>query len=236
MKVKSIFISDLHLGTKMESKKLSQFLSNWQAENYYLLGDIIDFWKLSGNPKLSNEHLQIIKKIIKISKKANVVYITGNHDDLLRGFDGLTFGNIPVYDEYTYQTQGRRYLLTHGDFYDFIAHYPILMHVGGKAYTVLMRMSRFIQKIQRLFGREPWSFSLFIKKNLKRAVTHISKFEHLLAMECLEKGYEGVICGHIHMPQNKTIDGIQYINCGDFQETASAVVEHHNGRFEIVFL
>lgn len=236
MKVKSIFLSDLHLGSKMEANKLHHFLNDYSADNYYLIGDIIDFWQLSKSPKFPNEHLQIIKKIIKISKKSNVVYITGNHDDLFRGFDGLTFGNIPVYDEYHYNSNGKGYLLTHGDFYDFIAHYPVLTRVGSTAYSGLVRLSRWIQKAQRLFGKEPWSFSLFIKRNFKKAVTHISKFEHLLAMECLEKGYDGVICGHIHMPGDKIIDGIRYMNCGDFQETGSAIVEHFDGTFEIVYM
>lgn len=237
MKVKSIFLSDLHLGAKVtEHKKLSKFLDDYKAENYFLIGDIIDFWALGRNPRIKNEHLQIIKKIIKLSKKHNVVYIIGNHDDLFRKFDDLQFGNIEVYNEFGYQAvNGKNFLLTHGDLYDGITrNYKIVSMVGSFAYDVLIVLNKLVAKCRKYLKMQPWSFSSYIKRNVKKAASFINNFEELLAAECKSRDYDGVICGHIHKAEIRKIGFIDYLNCGDFLESATAIIENFDGTFEIV--
>lgn len=238
MKVRTIFLSDLHLGARnIEYEDIDKFLDAYKADNYFLIGDIIDFWALARKPKLKHQHLMIIKKLINLSKNHDVSYILGNHDDILRKFlsDDLKFGHIKVKNEIIYESNGKKFLITHGDLYDGITrNYRAVVVLGSFGYDILLILNRFIAKIRKVLKMEPWSFSSFIKQNVKKAASFIGNFEKLLSEECRHRGCDGVICGHIHKAEIRHINDVLYMNCGDFQESSTAIVEHFDGTFEII--
>lgn len=238
LKVKSIFLSDSHIGARnIECKNLDKFLDTYKAENYFLVGDIIDFWALARKPILKHQHLMILKKLIQLSKKHNMVYILGNHDDFFRKFlsDDLKFGRIEVVNEIVYESKGGKFLVTHGDLYDGIArNHRIMTILGSKGYEYLITLNRLLAKIRKILGMEPWSFSSYVKQKVKKAAMFIGGFEEMLAAECKHRNCDGVICGHIHKAVIKDINGVTYMNCGDFQESSTALVEHHDGSFETI--
>ena len=243
MKYKSIFISDVHLGTRAcQAERLLEFLENNKTENLFLVGDIIDGWRMRQKFYWPSKHNDIFRKILKFAKKGNVVYITGNHDEFLRPLvegESLLFGNITIVDEYEYEAvRGQKLLLTHGDFYDIVTRYhKWLAILGDIAYTFLLWINVILAKVRARLGMGYWSISKYLKYKVKDAVSFISDFEDSLATECKRKGYVGVICGHIHHPTIKIReDGIIYMNCGDWVESCSALVETLDGKFKIVNL
>ena len=237
---KSIFISDLHLGTPgCSASELCDFLKNNDCERLYLVGDIIDGWQLSKKMYWPQEHSDVIRRILTKAKRGTKVYwIVGNHDEMLRNwFDfRLQFGRIRVLNEYVHHAvNGKKYLVTHGDLFDGITKVaPWLSFLGDKAYDFILAVNTKYNRLRHAFGFGYWSISKYLKLQIKRAVNFIFQFESNLVDYCRRKGYDGVICGHIHTAQIKNIDGIIYMNDGDWVESCTALVEHIDGKWEIV--
>lgn len=238
---KSIFISDVHLGTRgCQAEKLVKFLDKHHCDNLYLIGDIIDGWRLSKRIYWPQSHSEVIRKVLTKSKnKTKVYYILGNHDEVLRkwlSFD-LRFGRIKIINRQDYVSiSGKKYLIVHGDMFDSLMRENLkwIMHVGDFAYNLLIWFNTKFNTVRKLLGLEYWSLSKYLKTKTKNALNFIDGFEHKLAHYAKNKGYDGVICGHIHCAANKTIEDIHYMNSGDWVESCTAIVETHEGKFEII--
>jgi UDP-2,3-diacylglucosamine pyrophosphatase LpxH len=239
-KYRTIFISDVHLGTKgCQAEVLDDFLRNNSSEKLYLVGDIIDGWKLQKRIYWPQEHSNVIRKVIgKARKGTKVYYIPGNHDEVLRKWMDmdLRFGRIRIVPDRVHKgVDGKKYYVVHGDAFDGITRLaPWVAWLGDSAYTITQDMNRWYNQLRKKLGMDYWSFSKFLKHNVKKAVDFIFKFEENITNYCNTKGYTGVICGHIHTPVIKDINGITYMNCGDWVENSTAIVEHHDGRFEVI--
>ena len=239
-KYRSIFISDLHLGTRdCKSELLCDFLKHNTCNTLYLVGDIIDGWKIQQNKwKWKKSHNDVIRQILKQAKKSRVIYVVGNHDEFLRPLlpHGLSFGHIDFVNKVDHiGVNGERYLVIHGDMFDGISKLaPWLGYLGDKAYDVLLYLNTKYNWFRHKFGFGYWSFSKFLKHKVKGAIDFIFDYEKNLVEYCKRKFYDGVICGHIHHAEIKNIEGIIYMNDGDWVESCTALVEHFDGRFEIV--
>ena len=241
MNYRSIFISDIHLGTSdCKAELLHNFLKHNKCEMLYLVGDIIDGWKIQQNKwKWSQSHSNVVRKILGCAKKGTrVVYIVGNHDEFLRPMlpYEFTFGNIEIYNQCEHVgIDKKRYLVTHGDLFDGITRIaPWLSFLGDKAYDGVLSLNTKYNWIRHKLGFGYWSLSRYLKHRVKKAVDFIFKFEKNLADYCKRKGYDGVICGHIHTAEIKEIEGVVYMNDGDWVESCTALVEHLDGRWELV--
>ncbi len=236
---KSIFISDVHLGTNdSQAASLLIFLRDYECENLFLVGDVIDGWELRRKVKWSQDHSDVIQKLLRKARKGTKVhYILGNHDEFLRDFLPISLGdNIEISDEVVYSAiNGKKYLVIHGDLFDTITMTKRwLALLGDKSYLFLLKLNRPINFIRRHLGLGYWSLSKRVKRSVKKAVSYITDYEQILASEAKNSGVDGVICGHIHEPEIKHIFGIEYMNCGDWVENCSALIEHFDGRFEIL--
>jgi UDP-2,3-diacylglucosamine pyrophosphatase LpxH len=238
---KSVFISDIHLGTRdCQAIALCDFLNGMTCDTLYLNGDILDLWRIKQNKWVwFTSHTEVIKAILKQAKRgARVVYVTGNHDEFIRPFIEMTLhvGLVEVVNQVEHiGVNGKRYLVIHGDMFDGIGSIaPWLAHLGDKAYDVILRMNAYFNWVRRQFGFGYWSLSKHLKNQVKGAVDFIFKFETNLAEYARKHGYDGVIAGHIHHAEIREIDGIEYINSGDWVESRSAIVEKINGDFEII--
>lgn len=240
MKYKSIFISDVHLGTRFsKAKLLLNFFKHNECENLILVGDIIDGWSIKRKLYWPQEHSDVIQKILKKAKKATkVTFITGNHDEFLRPFVPLLLGNsINISNELEYiALNGKKYYITHGDFFDSITMTKKWLAVlGDYGYDLLLHLNSILNFFRKLFGiRKYWSLSKYVKDNIKSSVSFINDFESVLANHARNKAYDGIICGHIHKAEIKLIDEIEYLNCGDWVESCTAIVETFDGKFEII--
>ncbi len=240
-KYRTIFISDIHLGSKhSKADFLLNFLKYNTANTYYLIGDIIDGWQIKQNKwKWKKSHTDVVRKLLKISKDSRVVYVVGNHDEFLRPFlsHGISFGKIEFVNKTDHiGINGKRYLVIHGDMFDGISKLsPWLCYLGDKAYDLLLDLNTYYNFIRHKLGFGYWSFSKVLKKKVKGAVDFVFNFENNIVDYCKRKFYDGVICGHTHFPVIKCIEGIDYINSGDFQESCTAIVEHFDGTFEIIY-
>jgi UDP-2,3-diacylglucosamine pyrophosphatase LpxH len=241
MLYRSIFISDIHLGSKnSKAKQVDEFLKTNTCHNLYLVGDIIDGWKFQKNrSRWKKSHSEVIRRILKIANgETNVVYIPGNHDEFVRMIIPyqMDFGNIKIHNDIEHiGADGKRYLVVHGDLFDGITRLaPWLSFLGDKGYDLIISMNAKYNWIRHKFGFGYWSFSKYLKHRVKKAVDFIFKFEINVANHCKRKKYDGVICGHIHHAEIKEIEGVKYMNCGDWVESMTALVEHLDGRWEIV--
>lgn len=240
MHYESIFISDVHLGTNdCKAGILLDFLNNNTCNKLYLVGDIIDGWRIQQNKwKWKKSHSDVVRKVLKISKKTKVFYIVGNHDEFLRPMlpFAINFGNVQIYNQCEHVgLDGKHYLVTHGDLFDGITRIaPWLSFLGDKAYDIVLNINTKYNFIRHRMGLSYWSLSSYLKSRVKKAVDYIFKFEKNLADYCKRKGYDGVICGHIHTPEIKKIEEVIYMNDGDWVESCSALVEHTDGKWEIV--
>lgn len=238
---KTIFISDVHLGTTdCKADLLLNFLSNNSSEKLYLVGDIIDGWKIQQNRwKWKKSHTDVIRKILKLSKKTHVIYVIGNHDEFFRPLlpYGISFGNIELCNQAEHLgANGKRYLVTHGDLFDGITSLaPWLSFLGDKAYDFALFINNKYNFIRHRLGLGYWSLSSYLKGRVKKAVSFIFQFEQNMVEYCRRKKFDGVICGHIHTPEIKKIQEIEYMNDGDWVESCSALVEHHDGSWEIIY-
>jgi UDP-2,3-diacylglucosamine pyrophosphatase LpxH len=241
MHYKSIFISDVHLGSKeCKADRLNNFLKENSCDTLYLVGDIIDGWKIQQN-KLhwKQSHSNVIRRFLNYSKDGSkVIYIAGNHDEFLRPFMQykLAFGRIEIHNQYEHLgVDGKRYLVTHGDLFDGITRLaPWLAFLGDKAYDFILSLNSKYNWIRHRLGFGYFSLSKYLKHRVKKAVDFIFQFERNLAEYCKKRGFDGVICGHIHHAEIKNIDGIIYMNDGDWVESLTALVEHVDGRWEIL--
>ena len=236
---KSVFISDLHLGSKhCNAEKLLKFLDGLETEKLYLVGDIIDGWRLQKKWYWPNKHNKIVQKLIKIAKRSEVIYITGNHDEFLRTIPDINIGEVTVYNRFDHiGVDGKRYLVTHGDMFDHLMRTRsgrFVMHLGDIAYDGLLYLNRLVNVLRKIFNRPPWSLAKFLKNKAKVAATYIGDFEQEMSTYCKKKGYDGVICGHIHHATIKNFDGVVYMNDGDWCESCTALVETKAGTFEII--
>jgi UDP-2,3-diacylglucosamine pyrophosphatase LpxH len=240
MKYKSIFISDIHLGTKFsQADLLLNFLKNTESDNLFLVGDIIDGWAIKRKFKWYQSHSNVVQKILKIAKKGTKVhFITGNHDEFVRPFVPLILGDsLEVKNEMVYNgIDGNKYLITHGDFFDMVTMTKKWLAVlGDYGYDLILHLNLILMKIFKLFKiKTKWSLSKFVKDNVKKSVSFINDYEKVLSTYAKKNGYDGVICGHIHKVEMREIDNVKYINCGDWVESATAIVEHFDGQWEII--
>jgi hypothetical protein len=242
MKYRTIFISDVHLGTRdCKARELNEFLKNNTCDTLYLVGDIIDAWKIQQNKlKWKDSHTEVFRRILKHSKKGTrVVYVAGNHDEFLRPMIkyAASFGNIEICNQATHLgVDGKKYLVTHGDLFDGITRLaPWISFLGDKAYDFILSFNSRYNWVRHRLGFGYWSLSKWLKHRVKKAVDFIFEFERTITSYARKKGFDGVICGHIHHAEIKEVDGIVYMNDGDWVESMSALVEHGNGEWEIVY-
>jgi len=235
---RTLFISDVHLGARgSQAERLLDFLRVHDAETIYLVGDIIDGWALKSNWHWPQSHNDFVQKMLRrVRKGAKVFYIPGNHDEFLRSYYGTHFGGIEVVEQLIHEgLDGKKYLVIHGDLFDLVVQNARwLAHLGDKAYDLAIQANRFVNMFRRMFGSPYWSLSQWAKQKVKNAVNYIGAFEQTLAAEARRHNADGVICGHIHYATICDHDGIRYMNCGDWVESCTALVEHHDGRFEIL--
>ncbi|MGC4250366.1 MAG: UDP-2,3-diacylglucosamine diphosphatase [Sphingobium sp.] len=235
---RTIWISDIHLGTRgCNAKMLIDFLDSVDSDTMYLVGDIIDGWRLKKRFYWPASHNDVVWRVMKRAKRGTrVVYIPGNHDEMFRQFTGLNFGGVKIRRKAIHDTaDGRKLLVLHGDEFDTImlAH-RWLAFVGDAAYTMLMRLNVIVNGVRQRMGLPYWSLSKMAKHKVKNAVSFISRFEEVVAHEAGARGVDGVVCGHIHNAEMREIGGIQYYNDGDWVEGCTALVEHFDGRMEIL--
>lgn len=240
-KYKSIFISDVHLGSKgSKAEELCDFLKHNTAEKLYLVGDIIDGWRLRKKWFWPQAHTNVIRRILTASKReTEVVYIVGNHDEFLRAFlqFKVSFGRVTIRNRTVHEgIDGKRYLVVHGDMFDGMmrSDRKWIMYLGDNLYNFLLAANTKLNTVRRWLGLPYWSLSKALKSKTKRAMNYIHNFEDHVARYCRRKGYDGAICGHIHVAEMRNIDGIAYMNDGDWVESCTALVEHHDGRWELV--
>lgn len=236
--VRSIFISDLHLGTRgAQADLVLEFLRAYDAPRIYLVGDIIDGWRLKNGWYFPQAHNDVVQKLLrKVRKGSKLVYVTGNHDDFLRDYTGLQFGGITLVDEIIHETaDGRRMLVIHGDLFDLVVrNAKWLALLGDWAYTVALVLNHGINKVRRTLRLPHWSLSAWAKHKVKNAVSVIGRFEEALTLAARDTGVDGVICGHIHYADMHDRMGIHYVNTGDWVESCTAIAETHEGVLELV--
>lgn len=235
---RTIWISDLHLGTPgCQAKRLLEFLKSTESETLYLVGDIIDGWQLKRRWYWDQTHNNIVQTVLKKAKKGtNVIFVPGNHDEAARQFIELDFGGIQVRDELIHITaNGKRMLVLHGDRFDgVIACAKWLAYLGDSMYTVILKINQVFNQWRARAGLPYWSLSQYLKLKVKNAVSYITKFEDALADEARKRGLDGVICGHIHKPEIRDIDGVIYCNDGDWVESLSALIEEADGELRLI--
>ena len=236
---KAIFISDIHLGSKAcQAKLLLDFLKHNDSQKLYLVGDIVDGWRLKRKWYWPQSHNDVVQKILRKARKGTeIIYVPGNHDEGLRRYIGTHFGGIEVRNTDIYEAvNGNKYLVIHGDNFDNVMLYARwLAYLGDYAYDFVLRLNNVFNGLRRLMGLRYWSLSSYLKIKVKNAVQFISEYEHAIANEAQKAGVQGVICGHIHHAQMKQYGDIIYMNDGDWVESCTALVEHLDGTWEIVF-
>ena len=238
---RSIFVSDVHLGTKdCKAEHLNNFLKHNSCDTLYLVGDIIDAWKIQQNKwRWKQSHTNVVRRVLGHAKRGTrVVFIAGNHDEFLRPMIpyGFSFGLIEIHNQIEHiGADGKHYLVTHGDLFDGITRLaPWIAFLGDKAYDLVLSLNNKFNWIRRRMGFGYFSLSQFLKYKVKKAVDFVFKFEENLANYCKKRGFDGVICGHIHHAEIKEINGVTYMNDGDWVESCTALVEHWDGHWEII--
>ena len=237
---RSVFISDTHLGTRgSRADFLADFLRRTSAEQIYLVGDIIDGWKLRRGWYWDSHHDDVVNLLLRHARAGTkITYVPGNHDELVRRYLhlGLEIAGVRFADEAEHVTAaGERLLVIHGDQFDSVVRYARLLAVlGDWAYTGALVLNRWFNVARARFGYPYWSLSAYLKRQVKGAVKAIDRFEVALAAEASARGFDGVVCGHIHHPEMRVVNGVRYINDGDWVESCTALVEHHDGRLELL--
>ena len=235
---RTVFISDVHLGTRgCQAELLLDFIRHMECETLFLVGDIIDGWKLKGGWWWPQAHNDVVQKILRLARKGSqVIYVPGNHDEMVRDFCGVHLGGVVVTRDAIHETaDGRRFLVLHGDEFDGVTrHARWLAFLGDWAYRTVLALNTVFNHVRRKLGFGYWSLSAYLKVKVKNALQFIENFEAAVAEEARRRGVDGVICGHIHKAEMRVIDGIEYINDGDWVESCTALVEHMDGRLEIL--
>jgi UDP-2,3-diacylglucosamine pyrophosphatase LpxH len=238
--VRAIFLSDIHLGTRAcQAERLLDFLKAYESDYLYLVGDILDFWAMrSRGIYWSAAQNTLLQKLLKRARHhVQVVFIPGNHDEAAREHAGTSFGNIQVAMDCVHvAADGRRYLLVHGDEFDQVTRYHRWIAIlGDHAYAAVVRLNLWLSRVRRTFGIPGyWSLAGYAKRRVKSALDFVFGFEEALARHARERGVDGVICGHIHVAAIRDVHGIRYVNCGDWVDSCTAIVEHADGRLELV--
>ncbi|MEY8829666.1 UDP-2,3-diacylglucosamine diphosphatase [Sedimentitalea sp. XS_ASV28] len=239
MKYRTIFLSDIHLGTPgCQADLLLDFLNGHDADSYYLVGDIVDAWRIRRKgflwPQAHNDVVQAI--LAKAQNGAQIFLIPGNHDEFLRSYPGTHFGGIEVLRTADFTSHdGKRYLVTHGDQFDaVVTNARWLAHLGDRAYEFMLWLNTWVNRVRHVWGGQYWSLSKWAKHQVKQAVNFISEYENVLSAEARRGGYDGVICGHIHSAAIREINGISYVNTGDWVESCTAVAERDDGRLVLL--
>jgi len=235
---RAIWISDVHLGTAgCKADFLLDFLRFNESWDLYLVGDIIDGWQLKKNWYWKQSHNDVVQKVLRKSRKGTrVTYVAGNHDEVLRQFIGMAFGDIRIVNEARHDLlDGRKLWVTHGDFFDgIIQHAKWLAYLGDSLYTLILKLNDAFNRTRHRFGMSYWSLSQYLKHRVKNAVSFITEFEQVLVNEARRRGFDGVVCGHIHKAEIRMIDDVLYCNDGDWVESLSALVETHEGELKLV--
>lgn len=235
---RSLFISDVHLGTRAcQAELLLDFLKEHDAETIYLVGDIVDFWRIRRGAVWPQSHNDVLQKILrKVRKGARVIFIPGNHDDGLRQYCGQRFGGIEIELQTIHETpDGRRFIVMHGDEFDLVVRYAKwLAFIGDRGYQIALGFNAPVNWVRRRFGLGYWSLSNYLKLRVKGAVNFIGEFEEKLSKEAKRRDADGIICGHIHHAANRDMGDIHYVNCGDWVESCTAIAETHDGTFELI--
>ena len=236
---RAIWISDVHLGTSgCQAKYLLDFLKHNEADKFYLVGDIIDGWKLKRSFYWPQSHNDVVQKLLRKARKgAEVIYIPGNHDESARQYFGMSFGDIQVQEEVIHTTlDGRKLWVTHGDLFDGVMQYAKwLAYVGDSMNSFILYINRYFNMLRVKMGLQYWSLSQYLKHQVKNAVSYIADFEQIMAREARLRDCDGVVCGHIHKAEIREIDGLLYCNDGDWVESLSALVETPAGELKIIY-
>ena len=236
---KTIIVSDVHLGTKgSKSKEIARFLKQFHCENLILNGDIIDGWQLKKSGSWKRKHTRFFNRVLKMmeSQSTNVYYLRGNHDDFLDQILPLQIGRLQILADMTYESNGKTYFITHGDVFDSITtNLRWIAYLGDVGYTFLLWLNRVVNYYRYKKGLPYFSLSQFVKGKVKQAVSYVDDYETELAKMAKAKGCDGIICGHIHKAENRMIDGVHYLNSGDWVETMSALAEDHEGNWELIY-
>ena len=237
-RVRTLFLSDIHLGTRgCQAELLLEFLRHYDADVIYLVGDIVDGWRLKKSWYWPQAHNDVVQKILrKVRKGARVIVVPGNHDEFLRDYVGGNFGGVEIVERAVHETaDGKRLLVIHGDEFDIVMrHARWLALLGDGAYTVALGLNTYLNFFRRKLGFDYWSLSAWAKNRVKNVVSFIGEFEAFLASEARRHGADGVVCGHIHHAAQREIEGLVYLNSGDWVESCTAIAEHYDGSFEIV--
>lgn len=233
---RAVFLSDIHLGTRAcRAEELLTFLEGLHCDRIYLVGDVVDGWKLKSGWRWPRSHGEVVHELLRRSRAGvKVVYIPGNHDDRLREFCGLHFAGVEVAREAVHVgADGRSWLVTHGDAFDE-GHGAVSAFIGDWGYRLVLWIDAALHRLQRRLQRSPWSFSAWVKAEAAPVRAHIDRFERAVAQEARRRGLHGVICGHIHQAAMREIDGVAYVNDGDWVESCTAAIEHLDGRVDVV--
>jgi len=235
---RAIWISDVHLGTRgCKAEFLLDFLKNTECETLYLVGDMIDGWRLKRSWYWPQAHNDVVQKLLRKARKGSrVIYIPGNHDEFARGYTDSAFGEVEVLHEAIHTAaDGKRYLIMHGDEFDGVVQYARwLAHLGDHAYTMALVLNHWFNWARRKLGYRYWSLSAYLKHKVKNAVQYIANFEQAMAEVARLRGVDGIVCGHIHHAELRQFNEITYANDGDWVESCTALVEHFDGRLEII--
>ncbi|MES2786965.1 MAG: UDP-2,3-diacylglucosamine diphosphatase [Pseudomonadota bacterium] len=237
-RLRTVFISDIHLGTPgCQAEALLDFLKHHRCDNLYLVGDIVDGWQLRRRWYWPQAHNDVVQKVLRaVRKGCRVVFVPGNHDEFARQFVGHQFGGIQVRSEAVHVTaDGRQLWVIHGDYFDGVVQCAKwLAHVGDNLYEFTLRLNRHLNHLRIRLGLPYWSLSAYLKHKVKKAMNYVTDFEQAVAHEARRRGHDGVVCGHIHRAEMRVIDGTLYCNDGDWVESRTALVEHFDGRLEII--
>jgi UDP-2,3-diacylglucosamine pyrophosphatase LpxH len=237
-RLRTVFISDLHLGTPgCQAKALLAFLKAHPSDRLYLVGDIIDGWQLRRKWYWPQSHNDVVQKVLRRARKGcKVVFVPGNHDEFARHFVGHHFGGVEVVQEAVHHTaDGKKLWVIHGDHFDGVIQYAKwLAYLGDNLYEFSLRMNTRLNSLRARLGLPYWSLSKYLKHRVKSAVNYVLSFEGVVAAEARKRGLDGVVCGHIHRAEMREIDGVLYCNDGDWVESLTALVEHRDGRLELV--
>lgn len=234
---RTVWISDVHLGAKdCKAQFLLDFLRQTECETLYLVGDLIDFWQAKKGWAWNDKHTEVVQEIInKGLHGTRVIYVPGNHDEIAREYTRLTFGGVEVVIEDIHETiDGRQFLVVHGDMFDAHVKCHVPAWFGDLAYDSLLWLNRTSHAIRNRLGLPFWSLAGFLKDNIKQAASHVERYEVAAAYEARRRQLDGVICGHIHKGEMRFIDDVLYCNDGDWVENCTALVEHSDGRLELV--
>ena len=235
---RTVFISDVHLGTRgCQAELLLDFIKHTECQSLFLVGDIVDGWRLKSGWYWPQAHNDVVQKILRLARRGvEVTYVPGNHDEFARAYSGMTFGGVRVVNDAIHLTaDGKRLLIVHGDHFDGVVQYAKwLSLLGDWAYAIVLELNTWFNRIRRRLGFGYWSLSAYLKGKVKNAVQFIADFEAAVAEEARRRGVDGVVCGHIHKADLRQIDGLLYANDGDWVESCTALVEHFDGRLEIL--